>query len=241
MNLRATKLLAVVAVKNNGDWNKEYSYIKNKEVPTEEEIEKFSHLADQVVTILDEDYPMTWKSSVKPPLVLFYKGGERSILDEMNWFSSQKILMSSVSVLDDGKDPQTKKIIDDILEHDGFIAIPELDSGNIVLKNKKQSLTLSEYPDGSYDANSKEQRLRIIQVSVGLCGKLFVGINEDASTVGIAVSSAFNNDRDVYVVPTSLGTAYENNKFLREGANIALDWRDVMPKEDDDDEDDDDN
>ena len=28
MNLRATKLLAVVAVKNNGDWNKEYSYIK---------------------------------------------------------------------------------------------------------------------------------------------------------------------------------------------------------------------
>lgn len=28
MNLRAKKLLAAVAVKNNGDWNKEYSYIK---------------------------------------------------------------------------------------------------------------------------------------------------------------------------------------------------------------------
>lgn len=239
MNLRAKKLLAAVAVKNNGDWNKEYLCIKNEETPTDEEIEKFSHLADQVVTILDEGYPMIWKSSVKPPLILFYKGGERSILDEMNRFSPQKILMSSVSVLDDGKDPQTKKIIDDILDHDGFIAIPELDSGNIVLKNKEQSLTLSEYPDGSYDANSKEQRLRVIQISIGLCGKLFVGINEDASTVGIAVSSAFNNDRDVYVVPTSLGTAYENNKFLREGANIALDWRDVMPEDDDDDEDDD--
>ena len=234
MNLRATKFLAVVAVKNNGDWNKEYSYIKNKEVPTEEEIEKFSHLADQVVTILDEDYPMTWKSSVKPPLILFYKGGERSLLDEMNRFSPHKIMMSSVSVLDDGKDPQTKKVIDGILEHEGFIAIPELDSGNIVLKNKTRSLTLSEYPSGAYDEKSKEQRLRVIQVSVGLCGKLFVGINEDSSTVGIAVSSALNNGRDVYVVPTSLGTAYENNKFLREGANIALDWRDVMPKEDDD-------
>ena len=33
--------------------------------------------------------------------------------------------------------------------------------------------------------------------------------------------------------------AYENNKFLREGANIALDWRDVMPEEDDDEDDDD--
>ena len=236
--VKARKLLAAVAVKNNGDWNKEYLCIKNKEMLTDEEIEKFSHLADQVVTILDEDYPMTWKSSVKPPLILFYKGGERSILDEMNWFSTQKILMSSVSVLDDGKDPQTKKIVDDILEHDGFIAIPELDSGNIVLKNKTRSLTLSEYPSGAY-TNSKEQRLRVIQVSVGLCGKLFVGINEDSSTVDIAVRSALDNGRDVYVVPTSLGTAYENNKFLREGANIALDWRDVMPEEDDDEDDDD--
>ena len=237
--VKARKLLAAVAVKNNGDWNKEYLCIKNKEMLTNEEIEKVSHLADQVVTILDEDYPMTWKSSVKPPIILFYKGGERSILDEMNWFSTQKILMSSVSVLDDGKDPQTKKIVDDILEHDGFIAIPELDSGNIVLKNKTQSLTLSEYPSGGYDANSKEQRLRVIQISVGLCGKLFVGINEDSSTVGIAVRSALGNGRDVYVVPTSLGTAYENNKFLREGADIALDWRDVMPEEDDDEDDDD--
>ena len=133
MNLRATKLLAVVAVKNNGDWNKEYSYIKNKEVPTEEEIEKFSHLADQVVTILDKNYPELWKKSYRPPLVLFYKGGERSLLDEMNWFSPHKIIMSSISVLDDGKDPQTKKIIDDILEHGGLIAIPELDSGDIII------------------------------------------------------------------------------------------------------------
>ena len=37
-----------------------------------------------------------------------------------------------------------------------------------------------------------------------------------------------------------LASVYENNKFLREVANIALDWRDVMPA-DDDDEDDDDN
>ena len=238
MNLRAKKLLVAVSVKNNGDWDKEYLCIKNKEMWTDEEIEKFSHLADQVMTILDEDYPMTWKSSVKPPLILFYKGGERSLLDEMNWLSPHKIMMSSVSVLDDGKDPQTKKIIDGILEHDGFIAIPELDSGNIVLKNKAQSLILSEYPSGAY-ANSKEQRLRVIQISVGLCGKLFVGINEKASTVDIAVLSARNNGRDVYVAPTSLGTAYENNELLREGANIALDWRDVMSDDNDDDEDDD--
>lgn len=231
MNLRVIKALAAVAVKNNGDWNKEYSDIKNKGMPTDEEIEKFSHLADQVVTILDKNYPESWKKSYRPPLVLFCKGGERSLLDEIG--------MSSISVLDEGKDPQTKKIIDDILEHGGLIAIPELDSGNIVLKNKTKYLTLSEYPSGAYNTSSKKKRLRVIQISMGLCGKLFVGINEDSSTVDIAVNSAFNNDRDVYVVPTSLGTAYENNKLLREGANIALDWRDVMSEENEDDEDDD--
>lgn len=231
MNLKVIKSLAAVAVKNNGDWDKEYSDIKNKEMPTDEEIEKFSHLADQVVTILDKNYPESWKKSYRPPLVLFCKGGERSLLDEIG--------MSSISVLDEGKDPQTKKIIDDILEHGGLIAIPELDSGNIVLKNKTKYLTLSEYPSGAYNTSSKKQRLRVIQISMGLCGKLFVGINEDSSTVDIAVNSAFNNDRDVYVVPTSLGTAYENNKLLREGANIALDWRDVMSEENEDDEDDD--
>lgn len=231
MDLKVIKSLAAVAVKNNGDWDKEYSDIKNKEMPTDEEIEKFSHLADQVVTILDKNYPESWKKSYRPPLVLFCKGGERSLLDEIG--------MSSISVLDEGKDPQTKKIIDDILEHGGLIAIPELDSGNIVLKNKTKYLTLSEYPSGAYNTSSKKQRLRVIQISMGLCGKLFVGINEDSSTVDIAVNSAFNNDRDVYVVPTSLGTAYENNKLLREGANIALDWRDVMSEEDEDDEDDD--
>ena len=228
-----------VAAKNKGDWNAIIKCLENNEKPTSEEIEKFSPLANQVVTILDKNYPASWRKSYMPPIVLFYKGGERSLLDEMNWFSPHKIMMSSVFVLDDGKDPQTKKIVDDILEHGGFIAIPKLDSGDIVLKNKTQSLTLSEYPSDAYDANSKEQRLRVIQVSVGLCGKLFVGINKKASTVNIAVSSALNNGRDVYVVPTSLGTAYENNKFLKEGANIALDWRDVMSEEDDDEDDDD--
>ena len=228
MNLRPRELLAVFAVKNNGDWNKEYLCIKNKEMWTDEEIEKFSHLADQVVTILDKNYPELWNKSYRPPLVLFYKGGERSLLDEMNRFSPHKIMMSSVSVLDDGKDPQTKKIVDDILEHDGFIAIPELDSGNIVLKNKTQYLALSEYPDGAYDVKSKKQRDRVIRMGVCLCDKLFVGIDEDTLVTSLFVCFAANLGKKVYVVPTHLGAAYKNNNLLRCGASIALEPSDVM-------------
>lgn len=227
MELKAKEVLVAVAAKNGGDWNKMYKSIKDRIKPTNEEIERFSPLAEQAVAILDEDYPNTWKNAYRPPMILFYKGGERALLG--------KIGMSSISVLDDGKDLQTKKIIDDILEHGGLIATPELDSGDIIIKNKTQSLTLSEYPDGAYDGNSKEQRARVIDISASLCGKLFIGIVKN-TLANIAAYSAIGSNKDVYVVPTSLGTSYVNNEFIRDGAYIALDWRDVMSERKEEDE-----
>ena len=219
MELKAKEVLVAVAAKNGGDWSKMYKFIKARTKPTNQEIERFSPLAEQAVVILDEDYPNTLKNAYRPPMVLFYKGGERALLS--------KIGMSSISVLDDGKDPQAKKIIDDILEHGGLIAIPELDSGDIIIKNKTQSLTLSEYPEGAYDANSKEQRARVVGISASLCNKLFIGIVKN-TLANTAVFSAISGGKDIYVMPTSLGTSYANNEFIRDGAYVALDWKDVM-------------
>lgn len=227
MELKAKEVLVALAAKNGGDWSKMYKSIKDGIKPTVKEIERFSPLAEQAVVILDEDYPNTWKNAYRPPMVLFYKGGERSLLGKIGIFS--------ISVLDDGKDHQTKKIIDDILEHGGLIAIPELDSGDIIIKNKTQSLTLSEYPDGAYDANSKEQRARVIDISASLCGKLFIGIVKN-TVANTAACSAVGSGKDVYVVPTSLGTSYANNEFIRDGAYVALDWKDVMSERKEEDE-----
>ena len=227
MELKAKEVLVAVAAKNGGDWSKMYKFIKARIKPADEEIERFSPLAEQAVVILDEDYPNTLKNAYRPPMVLFYKGGERSLLG--------KIGMSSISVLDDGKDLQTKKIVDDILEHGGLIAIPELDSGDIIIKNKTQSLTLSEYPEGAYDANSKEQRARVVGISASLCNKLFIGIVKN-TLANTAVFSAISSGKDVYVMPTSLGTSYANNEFIRDGAYVALDWKDVMSERKEEDE-----
>lgn len=226
MNLRAKKLLVVVSVKNNGDWDKEYRFIKDEQKPTREEIEEFSTLADQAVTILDEDYPEPLKSYEKPPFVLFYKGGEKSLLKKIN--TRNKINEPIILIRDNGKDSQTKKIIDDILERGGIIVILELNSGNIIIKDKTQSLALSEYPDGAYDVKSKKQRNRVIRMGVCLCDKLFVGIDEDTLVTDVIVSFAANFGKKVYVVPTHLGAAYKNNNLLRFGARIALEGSDVV-------------
>ena len=218
--VKAKELLVAVAAKNKGDWNKIIKFIRTREKPTGEEIEKFSPLADQAITILDEDYPETWKNSYMPPIVLFYKGGEKSLLSKIN--------RSAIFVVDDGKGPQVKKIIEDLLEHEGLIVKPDLDSGNLLIMDKKQTLILSEYPCGDYDMESKEQRTRVAQIGAGLCGKLFIGATRENSIVTASVITALNNGGDVYAIPMHLGTTYKNNEFIREGANIVLEWSDVM-------------
>ena len=218
--VKAKELLVAVAAKNKGDWNKIIKFIRTKEKPTGEEIEKFSPLADQAITILDEDYPETWKNSYMPPIVLFYKGGEKSLLSKIN--------RSAIFVVDDGKGPQVKKIIEDLLEHGGLIVKPDLDSGHLLIMDKEQTLILSEYPCGDYDMESKEQRTRVAQIGAGLCGKLFIGATRENSIVTASVITALNNGGDVYALPMHLGTTYKNNEFIREGANIVLEWSDVM-------------
>ena len=218
--VKAKELLVAVAAKNKGDWNKIIKFIRTREKPTGEEIEKFSPLADQAITILDEDYPETWKNSYMPPIVLFYKGGEKSLLSKIN--------RSAIFVVDDGKGPQVKKIIDDLLEHGGLIVKPDLDSGHLLIMDKEQTLILSEYPCGDYDMESKEQRTRVAQIGAGLCGKLFIGATRENSIVTASVITALNNGGDVYAIPMHLGTTYKNNEFIREGANIVIEWSDVM-------------
>lgn len=220
MELKAKELLVAVAAKNKGDWNKIIKFIRAKEKPTGEEIEKFSPLADQAITVLDENYPETWKNSYMPPIVLFYKGGEKSLLSKIN--------RSAIFVVDDGKGPQVKKIIDDLLEHGGLIVKPDLDSGHLLIMDKEQTLILSEYPCGDYDMESKEQRTRVAQIGAGLCGKLFIGATRESSIVTASVIAALNSGGDVYAIPMHLGTTYKNNEFIREGANIVLEWSDVM-------------
>lgn len=218
--VKAKELLVAVAAKNKGDWNKIIKFIRTREKPTGEEIEKFSPLADQAITILDEDYPETWKNSYMPPIVLFYKGGEKSLLSKIN--------RSAIFVVDDGKGPQVKKIIEDLLEHGGLIVKPDLDSGNLLIMDKEQTLILSEYPCGDYDMESKEQRTRVAQIGAGLCGKLFIGATRENSIVTASVITALSSGGDVYAIPMHLGTTYKNNEFIREGANIVLEWSDVM-------------
>lgn len=226
MQSKAKELLVAVAVKNNGDFNEIIRTIRNKEPISSEEIAKYSHLCQNAVAIIDDDYPKTYKSINMPPLVLFLKDGGRSLLTEAS--------KRGVCVLDDGKTSKINEIVGGILDHGCTIAVPNFENGEIMLENKQHFLFITEYPDGCYDKDNKTQRARLASIAAGLCGRLFVGYGISALDVSHAVSCTLNGEGDVYVVPASIDSKDQlNNALIYEGANVALSWEDVVDHEDD--------
>lgn len=70
--MSAREILIGLHVKNNGDWNKVYDDLRNKNYPDNLETDEVMDLveSDRVITILDEDYPDKFKHIYKPPFVI---------------------------------------------------------------------------------------------------------------------------------------------------------------------------
>lgn len=226
MQIKAKELLVAVAVKNNGDFNEIIRTIRNKEPISNEEIAKYSHLCQNAVAIIDDNYPKTYKNINMPPLVLFLKDGDHSLLTEAS--------KRGVCVLDDRKTSKINEIVGGILDHGCTIAVPNFENGEIMLENKQHFLFITEYPEGCYDKDSKTQRARVASIAAGLCGRLFVGYGISALDVSHAVSCTINGEGDVYVVPASIDSKDQlNNALIYEGANVALSWEDIVEHKDD--------
>lgn len=67
-------ILISLYVKNNGDWEKIYEDIRNKNTIEKEEAKKmvndFTAKHKKVITLLDDDYPERLKRTFKPPFVI---------------------------------------------------------------------------------------------------------------------------------------------------------------------------
>jgi DNA processing protein len=73
--LTGRNIIIYLAMKYEGEWNRIYEAIKQKELVSYETVqETLNTLKSRVVTIVDEDYPEILKKTYKPPFVLFYYG-----------------------------------------------------------------------------------------------------------------------------------------------------------------------
>lgn len=87
MAIKGRDIIVYLAVKYNGDWNKIYQAIKDKEIVDEPTV--VSTIAEavnkyKILTIIDSDYPDSMKKIYKPPFVLFMDKEPRNTLNRMS-------------------------------------------------------------------------------------------------------------------------------------------------------------
>ena len=77
------EILVYLSIKYNGDWNKIYQSILDKESIDKEVVKDVvSKLTCNYITLLDKNYPLCLKSIFKPPFVIFYKGDVSLLNDD---------------------------------------------------------------------------------------------------------------------------------------------------------------
>ena len=83
--MESKEILVYLSMKYDGNWDKIYDAIANKEELEEEEVLKtLEKVKSRYVILTDEEYPESLKQMYKPPFVLYYVGDISLLSDTHN-------------------------------------------------------------------------------------------------------------------------------------------------------------
>ena len=251
--MKSRDILAFLALKYKGDWEKIYDAIKTKEtVHLSEASSILEKNSDKYITILDEDYPPIFKQIYKPPIVLFYKG-DRTLI-------TSKKTLGVVGARENSKYGEfvTKKIINELDEdivivsglakgidsiaHEtclkrgmktiaflgcGIDNVYPIENHQLYKDIEENGLILSEYP-GRTPPNTHHFPFRnrlIAGISNGVI-VMEAKIKSGSSTT-ITAAAAFG--KNVYAVPHPISEENNSlcNEIIQDGAIMVLKGKDI--------------
>lgn len=219
--MEARNILINSAVFHNGDWEKMYKAIVEKNI-----VDVVNTTDTNAITILDSNYPKRLREIYKPPFVLFYKG-DIDLLKNDNIISvcimreptneglgALKTIASGIDVgiCDRNLDYIKRPIV--VLPH-GL----DKDSTTISDVLARGGLVLSEYPLGV--EKTKDTCLARNRIIEGIAHKtlLIEAFGNSSSLIRVNYALQFNHD--VFVVPHSIGVDFINNDLIADGAIIC--------------------
>lgn len=246
------EVLIYLSCKYNGEWEKIYYAIVHKERVSEEEINKNNRMINcEVITILDDNYPINLKNCYHPPFVLFYKG-DISIL-EMNIISivgsrnaSNYAKESIKKIIDDLKDSNVAicsgfaKGIDTIVHqqslNNGLKTIAILPVGidlcypqenfQLYEQIEVEGLIISEYPFCTrVEKKNFIFRNRLI---ASLCSKIVIASAKEKSGTLVSAKYAIEYGKDVYALPYPINENNCCNSLIKEGAYLIESGKDLF-------------
>lgn len=218
----------------NGDYYKIYQAIIENKPYQKLEIEN-------VITILDKDYPQEFLYLKEKPFVLYYKGN-------LDLLHKRKIAIVGSRNIND-KFFDITKIVSDKLKNKYTLVsglalgvdsiVHKANTNNTIailgcginyyypLKNKllqqeieNYGLVLSEYPN---DTLPLKHHFRFRNRMIAALGdKLLVTYARKNSGTFITINYALNLNKEIYVVPCDIFEDSYNNHLINEGANILF-------------------
>lgn len=197
--MQGREIMIYLAAKYNGDWNRIYEAIKNKEHVNE--IDVLSTVKDvesnvKCLTIIDEEYPDEFKQIYKPPFVIFYKG-------------NISLIHSSYILGVTGNDIKLPFDINNLPYAVAHLSFDNFNGNQIVIHNdgikeynQSKALVLSEYYDKV--SNVKDTKAWSCRLLVGLSkGIIIDDIKTDYTSIALGYALAIDK-------PVGLLTANTN-------------------------------
>ena len=247
------EVLLYFSCKYEGDMNNIMFAINNKEDVDLELLEKFKKLLTcDYITLLDKDYPNSFKYINKPPFVIYYKG-DKKLLNKENKIAiigsrnntnygrdvCKEIVpflvlneVTIVSGLAKGIDGISQELT--LLNNgktigvigggfDYFYPKENIDLFNNIINN---GLVISEYP--SFTRPSKDKFLRRNQLIAGLSDKIIVVEAYKRSGTLNTVMHGLEQGKDIYCVPNQMFKQSICNTLIKEGAFIVTKKEDIL-------------
>jgi DNA processing protein len=200
MAIRGRDIIVYLAIKYNGDWNKIYEAIKNKELVDEPTIVETILKATNsynILTIIDNNYPDSMKKIYKPPFVLFLDKEPKNTLDRK---SNMLGLINGSKDLNHEEIAKTSTLLNQVLDHNNttFVGLQNDMLGELAFKihasKNKTSRSVRIHTSGLEFTQKSDNILNVSEYYEGPSSaeriawatRLVVGTSESLYTPNIA-------------------------------------------------------
>ena len=250
------KVLVYLSLIYNGNWDRIYNAILNKEPVDKEKMEEcLNELKDNYITLLNPNYPLSLKYIYKPPFVLFYKG-DIDLLTDNNL--NRIAVIGSRNNSEYGK-TITQTICQNMLERNTIVIVSGLAKGidsiahreclksngktiavlgnglnvtypkenaNLYKDIAEKGLIITEYPSNSLPDSSNF--LQRNRIISGISEAVVVTEAKVKSGTMNTVSYALENGKQIFCVPDTVNSNSGCNKLIKEGAKLIENGFDVL-------------
>ncbi len=236
------------ALKYNGNFEKIYNALRNKEPVDTELFEKLkSKLSCNYVTLIDDNYPKELKHIKCPPFVLFFNGDLNLLkLKSITILGSQfhttdsikatHQLLSGIAnkgyiIMSDHLTSLSQCIYKTADEHGArsvlFVPNIEFCNSNINYALQIADLVVSECP---FKSDSRYEMVMMYRILIGLSKNTIISeydIDNDINII-LAIKYSIDNDKSIYCVPRNIDSKNQGtNRLIQNGAKMILSPDDI--------------